>query len=463
MKLSLFYRNGMGSAALRTAQNLVVRGTLVVALAASASLASCDQNFSINDPNLPVRESARLQALVIGTLANWRYTENNEFLGVMGRESYTSAGDDPRLLQQPIFDRIDATAFIASMYYTISNARNLVSFVASLPAAERAGIEGIAKTIWAHEILRLSGMWYDQGIKIDYRPDRTAPFVTRAQSLTEAARLLDEAATALAAAGPTFTVVLGGGFAGYDTPATFLRFNRALRARAAAYQGDYAACLTALSASFLREGNTPADMALGVYHTYSTAPGDVPPGSGRGSGGNPFFQNIAAPSIRWWAHKDYVSDNTNNTVDTRVTQKAAAPVNIPVPFAIFGGPGLTATRVVNLFTEPNQSAHIIRNEELLLLRAEARMLGTTPDLAGALADINRVRAAANAPALTTVGADRTAQTTRLLYERRYSFFFEGHRWVDLKRFNRLSDISAERSNDRVNLTGFPRPANEVPQ
>ncbi len=443
-------------------------GLSAAAILGVMTFTACDQNFSAPDPNAPTTDALiPIQPLITGTLSNFRYTEINEFLGIMGRESYTSAGDDPRILRQPIRNTLDATAFIVnrpwnSMYYSIKNARNLIEFASKLSGTEKAGLEGFAKTIWAHELARLSGVYYNEGIKIEYRNDRNAPFVNRAASLAEAARLLDEAATNLRAAGTSFTFSLGNGFAGYNNPQGLLRVNRALRARVAAYQGDYAACQTALAASFLTEGNTSAAMNIGVFHVYSTSAGDVPPGSGRGSGGNPFFQNLAAPSLRWWAHKDYASDNTDNTVDTRVTRKAVTPVNIPVPFTMTGD-AVTSSLAINIFPDPFSPTAIIRNEELLLLRAEARMFGATPDLAGALADINRVRAAANAPALTTVGADRNAQISRLLYERRYSLFFEGFRWVDLRRFDRLGEIRAELANHRVNTTGFPKPVNEIPQ
>jgi starch-binding outer membrane protein, SusD/RagB family len=441
----------------------------VLTLTLIVSVGGCDQNFTAPDPNSPTPETASLQTLVTGMLANFRYTEINEFIGITGREIYTSAADDPRILQQPIGqNQLDPTAFVVTipwnqMYYTIANCRNLVDFAAKLPAAQKAGVEGFAKTVWAHELARLSGIWYDEGIKIEYRLDRNAPFVSRAQSLTEAARLLDEANTALAAAGATFNFQLGAGFVGFDTPAQFARVNRGLRARVAAYQGDYAACLTALGTSFLREGNTPADMQIGINHAYSTQPGDVPPRGRGGIGGNPFFQNLAAPSIRWWVQRNFLSDNLDSAVDLRVRNKSAIPTVVAVPAAIGSGPGLSSPRAVNLYPTQNAPTSIIRNEELLLLRAEARLLGTTPDIAGALADINRVRAAANAPALTTVGADRAAQISRILYERRYSLFFEGFRWVDNKRFNRISELPIERTIDRMYTGGWPKPVNEIPQ
>ena len=41
------------------------------------------------------------------------------------------------------------------------------------------------------------------------------------------------------------------GFAGFNTPATFRQFNRALRARVAVYRGDFAGALTVLAESFI--------------------------------------------------------------------------------------------------------------------------------------------------------------------------------------------------------------------
>ena len=49
--------------------------------------------------------------------------------------------------------------------------------------------------------------------------------------------------------------------------------------------------------------------------------------------------------------------------------------------------------------------------------------------------------------------------TEILRQRRYSLFGEGHRWVDLRRYNRLNELPIDRPDDDV-WTKFPRPANE---
>src|SRR4029079_471104 len=81
--------------------------------------------------------------------------------------------------------------------------------------------------------------------------------------------LLDNALPELDGGGKTFSFALGRGFAGFDTPPTFRKFNRAFKARVNAYTGDYAGVLTALNDSFIDE-SVMGDFATGVYYVYST-------------------------------------------------------------------------------------------------------------------------------------------------------------------------------------------------
>src|SRR5205823_3923781 len=74
------------------------------------------------------------------------------------------------------------------------------------------------------------------------------------------------------AGGSTFPFSLTPGFAGFTTPATFLKFNRAVKARANIYIDNWAVVLAALNESFL---DTSAPMSLGVYDSYSTNSGDI--------------------------------------------------------------------------------------------------------------------------------------------------------------------------------------------
>jgi hypothetical protein len=47
----------------------------------------------------------------------------------------------------------------------------------------------------------------------------------------------------------------------------------------------------------------------------------------------------------------------------------------------------------------------------------------------------------------------------MLNQRRYSLFFEGHRWVDMRRYNKLAELPIDRPNDDV-WTLMPIPQTE---
>ena len=47
----------------------------------------------------------------------------------------------------------------------------------------------------------------------------------------------------------------------------------------------------------------------------------------------------------------------------------------------------------------------------------------------------------------------------MLYERRYSLYFEGHRWIDMRRYNRLNQLPLDRPDDNV-WSEFPLPVTE---
>jgi len=88
---------------------------------------------------------------------------------------------------------------------------------------------------------------------------------------------------------------------------------------------------------------------------------------------------------------------------------------------------------VTVFTSLNDPIPLIRNEELILIAAEAN-IGT--DNAAAVAAINVIRNAAGIGDYTGMVTD-AALLTEVLYQRRYSLFGEGHRWVDYRRLDQV--------------------------
>jgi hypothetical protein len=100
---------------------------------------------------------------------------------------------------------------------------------------------------------------------------------------------------------------------------------------------------------------------------------------------------------------------------------------------------------------------IFRLGELYLVRAEAAAnLGNT---AGALADLNLVRARAGLAASTASAASQPDVLNAIMHERQTELFCEwGNRWFDLKRTGTAGTVlSAEKSGWQPNAALYPLP------
>ncbi len=385
-----------------------------------------------NNPT-PAKIAQAAQGLLVGTRVQ-QGTQNGyvSLLGIIGRESYNFDPADPRFIVEMLIGPLDrgSPAFggslFAAPYANIRNANTLLSAldgVAGLTATQKSAVQGFAKTIQALDFLYLVNTRDDLGLPVDVSTAPTAdpaPIVSKADVFTLIAKLLDDGFTALQAGGAAFPFSLSPGFAGFSTPAQFATVNRALKARVEAYRGNYAASLAAVNASFI---DTGAPLTLGAYHSYSTGSGDLQ---------NLLFDPtgraiLAHPSIRAEAER-----KPDGTLDARVLRKTA-------PIAARTVQGITTDLVFTIYESNTAPVPIIRNEELILLRAEARFFtGNTVD---ALADINFIRTTSGGLAPRGAFAGAADFTTELLAQRRYSLLFEGgHRWIDVRRFGRLSTL-----------------------
>lgn len=115
---------------------------------------------------------------------------------------------------------------------------------------------------------------------------------------------------------------------------------------------------------------------------------------------------------------------------------------------------------------PNDDNNVqaIRIAEMYLIRAEARILGTTVDIAGAQADIDAIRDRAGLG--PTTAATVPDLMDEIMDQRKKEFFAEGHRWFDLIRTGRAlttltglvrSEGSSVYSLSNLNQTVFPFP------
>ena len=91
----------------------------------------------------------------------------------------------------------------------------------------------------------------------------------------------------------------------------------------------------------------------------------------------------------------------------------------------------------------------------MLIYAEANV---GSDNGQAISAINKVRNANNLGDYSggTTDADLMNE---ILFQRRYSLFGEGHRWVDMRRWGRLGELPIDRPDDDV-WEKFPRPVSE---
>jgi hypothetical protein len=429
---------------------------VVLALCATVGLGGCGE-FDVPDLNNPGIEelrdnptrssvlSASTGLLIghrVGVASQGGYVAQ---LGVLGRESYTLDTADPRYVTEMLSgEGLDPGSptfggnFWVNPYANIRNAHTVLDAtdkVAGVTDTEKEAIRGYAKTILALDFLVVINTRDIHGAPIDVnRPlgSPLAPIATKEEVFAHITKLLDEAKTHLQAGGNSFPFPLSGGFdkslpqnalGGFDTPTSFLKFNRAVRARVAVYQRNWAQALAALDESFLTETGS---LDLGAYHVFSAGSGDTPNGLTSAN-------ILANPKLLADAEKQSGSDTL---LDARVARKLMQ-VKDPVSWQ-----GLTSNQAFAMYQQRTAPVPIIRNEELLLLRAEALMGDNQPTEANRLLNLIRV----NSGKLATLPEDLSGKPfeDELLEQRRFSLLFEGgHRWLDMRRFGRLEELLQE--------------------
>jgi tetratricopeptide (TPR) repeat protein len=110
------------------------------------------------------------------------------------------------------------------------------------------------------------------------------------------------------------------------------------------------------------------------------------------------------------------------------------------------------------------SIFILRIAEQYLIRAEARVKQTTPDLNGAVADLNAIRSRAGVPLFELTPATSANEILLAIEnERRFELAFEGHRFVDVVRTGRAAAVfgpyNKQLTDQRYWI--FPIPASAV--
>jgi hypothetical protein len=427
-----------------------MRQTHALLLLAALGTGACSFDLSTN-PNSPDEIGQNPSRGVVSSTANGMVIAlRQEFAdipidgGILGREMFRFDGSDPRFTGELLHGPLDpgGGAFggdhWAEEFNSIRAGNNLLSVLSTaqaLTAEEQSATSGYVKTVEALDFLLILDFHTEDSIPVDVGTDVTAappPFVTNAAAFARVIQLLDEGQTDLAAGGAAFPFTLSPGFAGFDTPTTFTLFNRALRARVAVYQNQWADALTALAGSFVDTSATAA-LDRGVYMSYGTGAGDF---------ANPLSQdpqqgeNFAHPSIQTGAQLQ-----VGGALDQRFLDKT-------IPRAPRSADNLSSSIGWIRYPSPSSSIPIIKNEELILLRAEANIgLG---DLGSALLDINKIRTTSGGLAPLVSFATPAAALDELLYNKTYSLLYEGgHRWIDARHYGRLNTLPVDRAGDIV--------------
>jgi hypothetical protein len=405
-------------------------------------------NYDITNPNSPDvigpnPSAAQVGAAVNGILIATRQDVADWALdgAIFGREAYRIDPADPRFVQEMMQGPLDpgSRAFGGDHwlepYSAIRSANDLLAVIgtaSALTAEQQSAVSGFAHTLQAYNFIIVLSSHTEDQIPIDVGTDASAPpaaFVTNAEAWNHVIALLDQAATELV--GTAFPFTLPAGFTGFNTPATFLQFNRALRARVAVYRGDYAGALTFLSQSFL---NTGLPLSTGVYMDFGTGPGDV---------ANPLAvsdqtsENFGHPSLRTQAQLQ-----TGGALDQRFISKLVSR-----PSRSGGTTNTVPIQQISSdlgwirYPSPSTPIPLIKNEELILLRAEA-LIGQS-DFGNALLDLNLVRQTSGGLAPYAGVVDQPSLLAELLYNKRYSLMYEGaHSWIDYRRYGLTAALQA---------------------
>jgi hypothetical protein len=402
--------------------------------------AGCE-DLDFPDPNNPTDETATIQTLVTGAESVMRmdlgvYLRD---LLVVGREAYYLEPADPRYTGELLHGPIDPGGFLCyrpwqTAYKVIANCETIMG-----SANADVGAKGVAQTLHAYSLMRLVYLWDENGARLNYDGDITADVATKAQVLAKIESLLDAGYSDLNSAGSAFSFSLSSGFDGFDTPSAFALFNRGLRVRVAVHQDDWSAAQTALDNC--SAWATSSDPDEGVYHAFS---------SGANDQGNEMYEDPTATTIKLVVHPTFYTDA--DAGDSRVSD------NVVVRADTIIYDELESYLAPNKYSSSYDPVPIMRAVELQLLQAEVH-IGNS-DYSSAETIMNTIRTAAGVASYS--GTDASNAVDRVLHEKRYSLFLEGHRLADMRHYGKTDELPIDRPDRGDTIVTFPIPETETP-
>ena len=431
-----------------------------IALTAGLALAAgCIDNTVVAPENAPTTDaltgaltSAGVKTLSIGVLAQDRVAGSSFgyllFPEVYARDAYRIDSNEPRYVTETLGGAPDPGSFAAGgPAYTnaFTAIRAATSLLIALPKTPETQVSATKRSMTAGVIQTFKGLEYYRvletrdtlGVPIQTaQPSEVTPLSCKATVLTYIAGQLDSANASLAAAGKSETLPFTppSGFKNgldYGVDSNFVLFNRGLRGKVELYRGlqhtsplagAFTNAITFLTQAL--RGAAPGAVASstfanGVYLTFVTG-----------------TENAVNPLVDSKIGINPKADSGLQSGDTRASKIVIRPGATPT----LAGSGLTTTKTyvgASTADAANQTKPIaiLRDEELVLLRAQAYF--EAGQYANGAADLNSVRTTYGLAAIP-VPADITTARAALLYEKRYSLFFEGpQRLVDLRAYGLL--------------------------
>lgn len=476
---------------------------IAIALAAGVAVSACKDNSTAAPTDAPTVDAIKnltkttLQQLAVGVTAQDRASFATTGLvilpEILARDVYRQDASESRYVTETLGGQADPGSFAGgsgfSGFYTAARAANNALIALRNPpggvftAQEISVSKGFFRTMKAKEFYDVIAQRDSIGIPLqtdaqqEITPVYCKPFV-----LNYIAAQLDSAYADLQAAGTTqtpfnlpasFDSVLAG--RNYRKPANLIRLNRGLKGRVDFYRAmqnraapdatllNQAVAELTLALGGRAEGAVPAgDFGKGIYYQFTAAEILNPRADAKISANNYLRDSLTFSKDTTNNRKHYGIDPTApwDSTDTRLAKL------VPRPDGGVTLNGITATHTFSFATATttNQVLPIplLKDEELVLLRAQANAELGAAGLAKAYLDAQSVHAAYGSiplPAFTT----RDIARRYILREKRLSLLFEGpQRLVDLRAYGYLNAtyLPAELSTDPFNAA-FPLPRAEL--
>jgi len=446
-----------------------------LATGALVAIAACSSD-KLNVPNyqnptvgsITADPVAALPLLATGVLRDDRANASGYVLGlgILGREVYNYTPTEGRNTSGWLTSDVNNNtsfgggALWSGPYFTLRDIFNTSSVLESATSTQfsdgqkNAG-RGFLHTTEAYSYLQLINTRDSLGVvvQINNDPNQLSAFVSRDSAYNYIIGELNKAQTELTAAGTAaFPFTFHSGYTNFTKPSTYLQFNRALAARVNAYRASLgisgcgaprsAACyqtvLTNLSQSFL---DTTKALTYGVYQVFSAAAGDLANGNSN---------DATSAIVAHFKADSGIQLRADGTPDLRFSQKDTTIKSKGPSTPLLG---VSTTLDYTVYRHRTDPIAIIRNEELILLRAEAEYY--TGDQTDALTDINEIRTKSGGLAPRGAFTSEADFLDELLYNRRLSLVFEGHRWIDMRRFGRLNLLTIDTNSPAYVGGGAP--------